>query len=48
LQGAGGVGVWAYLSGSATNAPVTASVDNLSVDNLSVDNLSVDNLSVGR
>ncbi len=30
LQAAGGVGVWAYLSGSATNAPVTASVDNLS------------------
>jgi hypothetical protein len=30
LQSAGGVGVWVYLSGSATNAPVTASVDNLS------------------
>ena len=30
LQRAGGIGVWCYLSGSATNAPVTALVDNLS------------------
>ena len=30
LQSAGGVAVMVYLSGSATNAPVTASVDNLS------------------
>lgn len=30
LQGAGGLGVWVYLSGSATNAPVAASIDNLS------------------
>jgi len=32
LQAAGGVGVLAYLSGSTTNAPVTASFDDLSVD----------------
>lgn len=31
LQAAGGVGFQAYLSGSATNAPVVASFDNLSV-----------------
>ena len=31
LQGAGQVGVLAYLSGSSTNAPVTVSVDNLEV-----------------
>lgn len=31
LQTAGQVGVLAYLSGSATNAPVTVSVDNLEV-----------------
>ena len=30
LQNAGGIGVWCYLSGSSTNAPVTALVDNLS------------------
>jgi PKD repeat protein len=29
LQGAGQIGVLAYLSGSATNAPVTVGVDNL-------------------
>ncbi|UDY35503.1 PKD domain-containing protein [Dermatobacter hominis] len=29
LQAAGSVGVWAYLSGSSTNAPVTLSVDDL-------------------
>jgi rhamnogalacturonyl hydrolase YesR len=29
LQEPGGVGLWTYLSGSATNAPVTASFDNL-------------------
>lgn len=31
LQAPGGVGFQAYLSGSATNAPVVATVDNLSV-----------------
>ncbi|MFE7845375.1 PKD domain-containing protein [Microbacterium sp. NPDC057407] len=31
LQGAGQVGVLTYLSGSATNVPVTVSVDNLEV-----------------
>ena len=31
LQSAGGVAVQAYLSGTSTNAPVTASFDNLSV-----------------
>jgi hypothetical protein len=31
LQGAGAVGVRAYLAGAATNPPVTASFDNLSV-----------------
>jgi PKD repeat protein len=31
LQGAGAIGLGAYLSGSATNAPVVASFDNLSV-----------------
>jgi hypothetical protein len=30
LQGAGGIGVWSYLSATATNAPVIASYDNLS------------------
>ena len=29
LQVAGGVGLWTYLSGSATNAPITMTVDNL-------------------
>ena len=29
LQRAGGVGLWAYLSSSATNSPVTASFDDL-------------------
>ena len=29
LQVAGGVGLWSYLSGSATNAPITMTVDNL-------------------
>jgi rhamnogalacturonyl hydrolase YesR len=29
LQGPGGVGVWSYVSGTATNAPVTLLVDNL-------------------
>jgi hypothetical protein len=29
LQAAGSVGVWAYLSASSTNAPVTLSVDDL-------------------
>ena len=31
LQAAGGVGLWTYLSGSSTNAPVTVSVDDLRV-----------------
>jgi PKD repeat protein len=31
LQAAGGVGVYTYLSGSATNSPVTVSVDDLEV-----------------
>ena len=31
LQGPGGIGVWSYLSSTATNAPVTVSVDNLTV-----------------
>ena len=30
VQSASGVGVWTYLSGAATNAPVTVSVDNVS------------------
>jgi len=30
LQAAGGVGLWAYLSGSATNAPIVLSVDDFS------------------
>ena len=30
LQGAGGIGICSYLSGSSTNAPVTAAVDSLS------------------
>ncbi len=30
LQAAGGVGFWSYLSGSATNAPMTLLVDNFS------------------
>ena len=29
LQSAGGVGIWSYLSGSATNAPMTLTVDDL-------------------
>jgi hypothetical protein len=29
LQAAGSVGVWSYLSGSTTNAPVTVTIDNL-------------------
>ena len=29
LQAPGGIGIWTYLSGSATNAPVTTLVDNL-------------------
>ena len=29
LQGNGSVGVYSYLSGSATNAPVTLAFDNL-------------------
>ena len=29
LQSSGAVGLWAYLSGSATNAPVVLSVDDL-------------------
>ncbi len=29
LQGPGGFGIWTYLASSATNAPVTASFDNL-------------------
>ena len=28
LQAAGGVGIWSYLSGTATNAPMTLTVDN--------------------
>jgi len=32
LQGAGALGVYAYLSGSTTNAPVVASFDNLEVN----------------
>ena len=34
LQSAGGVGVYSYLSGSATNAPITASIDNFKVEPL--------------
>jgi trimeric autotransporter adhesin len=30
LQVAGGIGLWTYLSSSATNAPVTLTIDNLS------------------
>jgi hypothetical protein len=30
LQASGGVGVWSYLAGNATNAPVTLSLDNFS------------------
>jgi Concanavalin A-like lectin/glucanases superfamily/PKD domain len=30
LQAPGGVGVWSYLAGNATNAPVTLSLDNFS------------------
>ena len=32
LQGVGGVGLWAYLSGSATNAPIILSVDDFSAN----------------
>jgi hypothetical protein len=31
LQAAGSVGLWTYLTGSATNAPVTVTVDDLLV-----------------
>jgi PKD repeat protein len=34
LQSAGGVGIWAYLSGTSTTVPVTASFDNLSVGSI--------------
>jgi len=29
LQGPGGIGLWAYLSGAATNAPLVAGFDDL-------------------
>jgi len=34
LQAAGGVGVYSYLSSTATNAPVTALIDNFDVEPL--------------
>ena len=30
LQGPGSIGLWVYLSGAATNAPVVAAFDDLS------------------
>ena len=41
LQAAGGIGIVTYLSGSATNAPVTASFDNLTVKASSSDRRAV-------